>query len=204
MNSQGASRPFSPRTTSPMQQEALLMLWAPLRSQMQVTEDDLREGLTKAQWQRFQFAVSDLLTDTKPVPESSLDEYFRLLRIADAMRNKLFPKRPKRRTYAWHVLRAEMGDAYASAARELTNVIAECPAVRIMLFPISQFHVIDDWVELNQCGGHMPILKRHMTGHQEDPVQTTRQWQSAAYDFVRELIRKKYPKAAIFQGDADF
>lgn len=192
------------RAIAARREETLLMLWATLQSRTPVLENDLRQGLTSAQWRRFACIARDLLTDSKPVSEDELREYFRLLKIADDMWKTLHPKRKKRRNLAWHTLRAEMGEAYCRAAIELTKVIAAHPAVTVMLFPISDFHSIADWIKLNQCAGHMPILKRHMTGHQEDPVQTTRPWQSAAYDFVRELIRKKYPKAAIFQGDADF
>lgn len=202
MTGTSGSFPETARASAARLEQALLMLWARLQSRMALTEDDLRQGLTRSQWKQFQVEVSDLLTDARPVSESTLDEYFRLLKIADGMRNKLLPKRPKRRTYAWHISRAEMGVAYANAAAELTRVIFEHPNVKVMLSPISQFHEIDGWIKLNLCGGSMPILKRHMTGHREEPVQSTRQWQSAAYEFVSELMRKKYPMAWIFQEGA--
>jgi hypothetical protein len=190
---------LSPRARSAQREASLLMLWALFQAGMKLTEADLRQGLADAQWRRFESSVNDLPTDSKPVSENALREYLRLLKIADKLSTKLHPKRAKPRNHAWHALRAQMHDAYGQAAAELARVISMHPAVTAMLFPINHFGQISSIAALGLDAGQMPRLKMNIPGYVSEPPQASRQWRAAAFDLVQQIMRAKYPKAAIFQ-----
>jgi len=192
---------LSPRALSARREEGLLMLWAIFQSQMTATEHDLRLGLTERQWRRFEVSVRDLSTDAQPVSESTLREYLRLVNIADKLFNKLFPKRAKRRSLAWHALHVEMGDCYRRAVAELSRVISAHPAVVVMLFPTPQLPRLASATRLGLSAGDMPRVRKNQPAPLAEPSGCSDQWQEAAFGFVQELMRKKYPKAAAFQDD---
>lgn len=192
---------LSPRALSAQREEGLLMLWAIFQSRMLATEHDLRLWLTAPQWRRFEASVRDLSTDTNPVPESALREYSRLVNIADKLFNKLFPKRAKKRSPAWHALHVQMGDCYCSAAAELSRVISTHPAVVVMLSPTPQLPRLASATRLGLSAGDMPRVRKNRSAPLAEPSGCSDQWQEAAFGFVQELMRKKYPKAAAFQDD---
>jgi hypothetical protein len=187
-----------PRAQKAERDENLMLLWTLLRSRMRVTEHEVHLALSDAQKLQFETKVCRVLTDAKPVSGNALREYMRLVKIGDDLFKKVHSKRAiRKRSPAWHALRAKMGDCYSQAAAELARVISHHPAVAPLLSPPPQLARLASANRLVLSAGDMPRLKRN----QPEPPPRSDHWQEAALAFVQDLVRKRYPKAVSFQDD---